>query len=778
MLTYSTPRQRATRTIAIGMVMLMLLVAALASAPAAAAPLAQALTGSIDFDPSPVNASNNGTKSAFPSVVVDRNNNFHVLYTYGLDSDGSLYYTNNIGGSFRPSQKIEGIPKADALPYSALAYDSVRNTLHMVYARVGDNYKIYYRQGAISGSTVTWSDRQQISTANKAFGPRIAIDADGNAHIVWIDNSTGNYNVFYRERLLNGGLSAITGPRPDGKFQNAPDITITNGQVHIVFTYNSNAEIDYARMAIGSNAWTNITNISKSPGNKAFQPSIMTDGTQIFVSWLEKVDGNNSNVWFTRSFDNGQTWPQQEIRHFSDTPEFAGQPHSAYSPLSKRVYTAWIDATNSDDPPNTEIWFREFDPATGATGEADRVSHFRGASLWPWIAAAPANAVGTPRADIVWHDNTSGTYQIYSWGGNIIGGQGCTIASLQLEGGRTQTTNNPIQASITPSNCQPNTMQISVDTPLTASTTSPPQQGYNQNPSIDIPSGGCAHTVYVRLFTNGQPGPVKSASIVVDKSVQADVRALNPNLSGLSTVYTQVSPADALASGAKDGDPDFTRNRSFFLGITNAGDCTGLRSFQVLNGISGTIPAGGYANAVALPGDNSAGSKQITVIVSDALGNPGTYNRTLYYDPDKPTLNGGSVSGSSGNSVIRTLTFSGVSVNDALYGQVRNLPAGRQFWGVWIANANLSATPNITPDNPGLNWAPVKVQSPNAAFTVQWSLFSGLGYAPDGTHSGNYRVFVRFLDGAGNPTDGVLTDNVTLAQGYTIPTVALPIIKH
>jgi len=259
---------------------------------------------------------------------------------------------------------------------------------------------------------------------------------------------------------------------------------------------------------------------------------------------------------------------------------------------------------------------------------------------------------------------------------------------------------------------------------------------------------------------------------------QADVRALNPNLSGLSTVYTQVSPADALASGAKDGDPDFTRNRSFFLGITSAGDCTGLKSFQVLNGISGTIPAGGYANAVALPGDNSAGSKQITVIVSDALGNPGTYNRTLYYDPDKPTLNGGSVSGSSGNTVIRTLTFSGVSVNDALYGQVRNLPAGRQFWGVWIANANLSATPNITPDNPGLNWAPVKIQSPNAAFTVQWSLFSGLDYAPDGTHAGSYRVFVRFLDGAGNPTDGVLTANVTLAQGYDIPTNYMPLIRR
>ncbi len=49
---------------------------------------------------------------------------------------------------------------------------------------------------------------------------------------------------------------------------------------------------------------------------------------------------------------------------------------------------------------------------------------------------------------------------------------------------------------------------------------------------------------------------------------------------------------------------------------------------------------------------------------------------------------------------------------------------------------------------------------------------------PDRNKPGDYFVYVRFLDGAGNPSSTALpVVKVTLAPGYTIPTYALPLIR-
>ena len=43
----------------------------------------------------------------------------------------------------------------------------------------------------------------------------MAIDPAGNAHIAWINNQCGRYNVYYRVRLANGTLSGISKPKDD-----------------------------------------------------------------------------------------------------------------------------------------------------------------------------------------------------------------------------------------------------------------------------------------------------------------------------------------------------------------------------------------------------------------------------------------------------------------------------------------------------------------------------------------------------------------------------------
>jgi hypothetical protein len=775
-----TTFHRSQPTAALSMALLLLLTAALATPARALPPTPATVNGSVTWQP-PAKIISNGFDTGFPWAAVDSNNVTHVIYAaYPESANALVMYTNNASGSFNiAGQLIDTAgPSATSFPFAAIAVGP-NNVIHMVYVLFGKDNQVYYRRSDNGGQT--WSSRIQISNAQKAASPHLTVDSNNNAHIVWIDNRCGQYNVYYLS-IINGVKSATLTPVPDcTTYENRPQIAIAGGKPQVVFQYGT--EIYYRRLD-SDNQWRGA-NISQSPGANSANAAIASDGSnKLFVAWDEGINGHD--IEFRASFDGGGSW--SNVLSFSNTPELATAPNVIWSAATGRAYIAWHDNTGSLDNKG-EIWIREFDPNTTDTTAATQITHSAGRSFWPTVGVGPS------RADIVWMDEVagpSGVFQVYDLAGQVLGASGCS-GTLVLANGADQTRGGQVPAAIT-ATCSdggtPAAMQISIDAPPT-DTSNPAQIPFNANPTITMTDGGCEHTVYVRLFKDNAPGQTFSDSIKVDDTVNASVMVANPNMLGLPPIYTPgsstnaraIGPADAYEGGASDGHPKYTRVRKFFLGITDVGDCTGLGDFFVPGSDTTQpkeIPLAGFAGSPALPGFGDPGEKPISVVISDTIGNQQAYGpMSLIYDPDHPVLNGGSVSGDSKTgTILRTLNFSGVSVDDTLYGQYESLPAGQQFWGVWLANVNLTATPNITPDSPGLNWFPVPVGAPSAQFSLQWSLFSGLDYGPTQGHEGSYRVLVRFLDGAGNPTQGVLSTTLTLDSGYTTPQTFLPTIHN
>jgi hypothetical protein len=284
-------------------------------------------------------------------------------------------------------------------------------------------------------------------------------------------------------------------------------------------------------------------------------------------------------------------------------------------------------------------------------------------------------------------------------------------------------------------------------------------------------------------------GSIVPARIQYDKGVQADVSVSNPHMPNLVQHYGSVRTSDAYASltdGASNGDPGYTRDAQFYLTIENAGDCSGLSSFTIpSSNVTDTIPSdGSYMRTISLAQSSfqNPGSQSIAMTVIDKIANPRNYSRSIIYDPvDDPTktgpndglpsIKGGSFSVNGANSIIRTLTFNNINVTDNLY----RGPNGRQFWGVWIAN---SRTPVSDPNNANLKWFPVQVTDTDTQFSVQWSLFSGLDYGNDTSKTGSYYVYVKFLDGAGNPSLETLplsgSVQLQLTSGYSLAEQYLP----
>lgn len=764
-------RSRTRRLAALISIALVLMASMLISI----APLAAASNYTVTWE-SPQNVTGMNLKAVFPSVVVDGNNKTHIVFSTDDPSSQDLWYINNVNGSFSAPQLIQKDVGTDRNPFFTLTLGP-NNTLHLVYSWLNNDKQIYYRQASLSGATANWSAAQRISDSGaKAVAPSLVVDAGGNAYITWSDQRCGNliYNVFYRTRQSSGALSGTSPILSNcGTGQGKSRLVITsNGKAHAVLT--SSGEVYYARLE--GSTWVS-RNISESPGINSDSPALTTDGTAIYIAWDEGVNGHD--IDFRRSIDGGQNW--STIIPFSNTPQYAAFPSATYSATSRRVYVAWQDQTGTGVSQD-EIWYREFDPSDGTTTASKRLTTLPGTSALPSIAAGPN------RAALAWHDRTTGLLQIFDMGGTIAGG--CS-GTLVLEGGAIRTKKNPISGVVTPSGCSPDQMQISVDAPPTGAT---PKDPFSSNISVTIPANGrCSHTVYVQLYANGVTGSPAQASIIVDNTVDATVQALNPHMANLPKIYTPIINDIVSQQGASDGAPNYTRDRGFFLSINDNGDCVGLTEFDVEGGSPGDVQNNAFGGVVALPGDSSAGMKQFHVVISDTLANQQTFpENTMFgmvYDPANtypsqsvtntdglPVLaSGGAFVDDSGTqgSILRTLTFSNISVTDNQYGQHgENLPAGKQFWGVWLANSRQDNDAG----NPNLQWFPVPVPVPDVSFSVQWNLFNGLGYGPDPNRAGDYYVYARFLDGAGNPSEGFLKAHLTLDPGYQLPMVQLPLV--
>jgi hypothetical protein len=276
----------------------------------------------------------------------------------------------------------------------------------------------------------------------------------------------------------------------------------------------------------------------------------------------------------------------------------------------------------------------------------------------------------------------------------------------------------------------------------------------------------------IRLYTqvrDSQSGATQAEQrfddVIIDRDVEVAMRVTNPHLASRSPLFDDAVPVDfAFDSGASDGDPQYTRSAQFYLELTASAECSGLRSFAA--GTSATtlpralsLSSNNFASVLPFPTIPTPGSNNLTIAITDEVGNVKNMNAALIFDDQAPILNELApgtltVASNAQTTLIADLNFNSISVTDDRYNA-----NGRSFWGVWVAN---SRSPVADPQNdPNLFWVPLRATGTGNSFTLSgWSLETGL--LPNQVTPGDYYVYVRFLDGAGNPTTGHISAQVTL----------------
>ena len=190
----------------------------------------------------------NSGSSKSPSIAVDPSNGIHVLWQDYTTGNYEIYYKRSTDGGITWSGITRQTWNSSVSYDSSIAADS-SNGIHVVWADTkSGNPDIYYRRSIDKGNS--WSGITRLTwNTGASREPSITADSGSGIHVGWQDETPGNYEIYYKSSS-NGGSTwtGITRLIWNGGGSTVPALAAdsSNG-IHVVWTDETpgNYEIYY-----------------------------------------------------------------------------------------------------------------------------------------------------------------------------------------------------------------------------------------------------------------------------------------------------------------------------------------------------------------------------------------------------------------------------------------------------------------------------------------------------------------------------------------------------
>lgn len=265
--------------------------------------------------------------------------------------------------------------------------------------------------------------------------PAIAIDRTGTLHVVWQDHTDGEWGV--DSEIFYANFSKITGwsnaTAISGIGENAwnsgessyPAIAVDSfGQVHVVWSddtpgnWGIDSEIFYTKYLLGV-GWSNATaisgvNLNSWNNGSSTQPSIAVNGEEVHVVWADNTPGPWGADYdiFYMNYTPSTGWSNATpitgvgVNNWSSDNSF--RPRIGIDALGD-IHVVWIDFTDGEWGVDTEIHYIKYSKGVGWSN-ATAIS---GVGINSWNSghsSAPNLAVDGMNLHVVWYDNTPGPW--------------------------------------------------------------------------------------------------------------------------------------------------------------------------------------------------------------------------------------------------------------------------------------------------------------------------------------------------------------------------------
>ena len=221
-----------------------------------------------------------------------------------------------------------------------------------------------------------------------------------NVYVVWQDNSSGNYDIYFAHSPDNGkNFESIKNLSKNNGTSELAQVTSEGNNVYVVWQDNSsgNYDIYFAHSPDNGKNFESIKNLSKNNGTSELA-QVTSEGNNVYVVWQDNSSGNY-DIYFAHSPDNGKNF--ESIKNLSKnngTSELA-----QVTSEGNNVYVVWQDNSSG----NYDIYFAH-SPDNGKNFESIKnLSKNNGTSELAQVTSEGNNVY------VVWQDNSSGNYDIY-----------------------------------------------------------------------------------------------------------------------------------------------------------------------------------------------------------------------------------------------------------------------------------------------------------------------------------------------------------------------------
>jgi hypothetical protein len=185
-----------------------------------------------------------------PALAVDPSGDLYVAYSDMTPGNFDVYYKKSTnGGATWSSSKRLTWNSGESMGAAIIADGS--GYLHLVWSdSTPGNPEIHYKQSTNGGAS--WApSRRLTSNSGQSLSPKICVDADGYLHLVWHDLTPGNAEVYYK-KSTNSGATWTTAERLSWNSEDSRSADVAafgSGNYHVVWGDNTpgNYELYYRR---------------------------------------------------------------------------------------------------------------------------------------------------------------------------------------------------------------------------------------------------------------------------------------------------------------------------------------------------------------------------------------------------------------------------------------------------------------------------------------------------------------------------------------------------
>ena len=254
--------------------------------------------------------------SGDPSICADATGKFYAIYLayYCVQEQGVFCQTSTDNGTSWGAPVPVGSPRdqnADKV-ISACDYSPGSPYLNNCYAVWMENGVAFSRS---TNGGMSFSETIHVPGGQAGWAPSVTVGRNGEVYVAWVRSSP---SAMFVCTSLDGGVTW-------GTARQLPHSTAT------VLTYHPIVDFRLAQYPIIA------SDISTGPyqGN-------------VYTCWSSEISSNNTNIFFSRSTDNGVSWSDTIRVNDDHTTRWQWWPWMTVHPRTGEIAIAWFD--NRDDP--------------------------------------------------------------------------------------------------------------------------------------------------------------------------------------------------------------------------------------------------------------------------------------------------------------------------------------------------------------------------------------------------------------------------------------------